>query len=91
MGYGVALRTGIAAAKMEYVFFTDADLQFDFVELQHLLLFVPDFKVVVGYRAPRHDPSCALSMLSAGMCSIVCFLDLKPATLIAPSSSSSAR
>src|SRR5262245_55525653 len=42
MGYGVALRTGIAAAKMEYVFFTDADLQFDLVELQHLLLFVPD-------------------------------------------------
>src|ERR1700730_9310871 len=30
-GYGAALRSGMAAAQMEYVFFTDADLQFDIV------------------------------------------------------------
>jgi glycosyltransferase involved in cell wall biosynthesis len=55
-GYGAALKTGLAAARMEYVFFTDADLQFDIVEMQNLLVHLPDFEVVVGYRAPRQDP-----------------------------------
>ncbi len=56
MGYGAALKSGIAAARMEYVFFTDADLQFDLVELQNLLVHIPQNDVVVGYRAPRRDP-----------------------------------
>ncbi len=55
-GYGAALKSGIAAARMEYVFFTDADLQFDLVELQNLLVHIPVCDVVVGYRAPRRDP-----------------------------------
>lgn len=55
-GYGEALKTGIAAARKEYVFFTDADLQFDIVELNALLAHVPQYPVVVGYRAPRRDP-----------------------------------
>ena len=38
LGYGEALKTGIARSQMEYVFFTDADLQFDIVELQNLLV-----------------------------------------------------
>ncbi len=56
LGYGAALKTGIAAARMDYVFFTDADLQFDAVELQHLLVHLDAYPVVVGYRAPRRDP-----------------------------------
>lgn len=56
MGYGAALKSGIRAATMDYVFFTDADLQFDLLELQHLLLHIPANDVVVGYRAPRRDP-----------------------------------
>ena len=32
-----ALRTGIDEARMDYVFFTDADLQFDIGELQKLV------------------------------------------------------
>ena len=55
-GYGAALKSGIAAATKEYIFFTDADLQFDIVELQNLLVHLDSFDVVVGYRAPRRDP-----------------------------------
>ena len=55
-GYGASLKTGIAAATMEYVFFTDADLQFDIVELQNLLVHLHEYPVVIGYRAPRRDP-----------------------------------
>jgi glycosyltransferase involved in cell wall biosynthesis len=55
-GYGAALKTGLSAATMDYVFFTDADLQFDIVELQNLLVHLPHSEVVVGYRAPRQDP-----------------------------------
>lgn len=55
-GYGEALKTGLAAARMEYVFFTDADRQFDMVELATLLAHLPGNKAVIGYRAPRKDP-----------------------------------
>jgi glycosyltransferase involved in cell wall biosynthesis len=56
LGYGQALKTGIAAASMDYIFFTDADLQFDIVELQNLLVHLASYPVVIGYRAPRRDP-----------------------------------
>ncbi|MDB5237419.1 MAG: glycosyl transferase family 2 [Parcubacteria group bacterium] len=57
LGYGAALKTGIKAATKDYVFFTDADLQFDIVELQNLIVQVADHEdMVVGYRAPRRDP-----------------------------------
>jgi glycosyltransferase involved in cell wall biosynthesis len=55
-GYGAALWSGIQAARYQYVFFTDADLQFDLSELAILMHFVPEYKVVLGYRAPRRDP-----------------------------------
>ena len=55
-GYGAALKTGFHEARMEYVFFTDADMQFDLLEIEHLLIHVPDYRVVIGYRAPRRDP-----------------------------------
>ncbi|MBX4191948.1 bifunctional glycosyltransferase family 2/GtrA family protein [Candidatus Parcubacteria bacterium] len=55
-GYGAALKSGIATARMEYVFFTDADLQFDIMEVNNLLLQVPQYGAVIGYRAPRRDP-----------------------------------
>jgi putative flippase GtrA len=41
---------------MDYIFFTDADLQFDIVELQGLLAHLARYPVVIGYRAPRQDP-----------------------------------
>jgi glycosyltransferase involved in cell wall biosynthesis len=55
LGYGAALKSGMAAARMDYVFFTDADLQFDINELQNLLTHVGQYPVVIGYRAPRRD------------------------------------
>jgi glycosyltransferase involved in cell wall biosynthesis len=55
LGYGAALKSGMAAARMDYVFFTDADLQFDINELQNLLTHVGHYPVVIGYRAPRRD------------------------------------
>lgn len=55
-GYGGAVWTGIQSARYEYVFFTDADLQFDLDELPLLAEYVPEYDVVLGYRAKRKDP-----------------------------------
>lgn len=55
-GYGAALKTGLLAARMDRVFFTDADLQFEVGELERLLAWADDYDIVAGYRAPRRDP-----------------------------------
>jgi glycosyltransferase involved in cell wall biosynthesis len=55
-GYGAALRTGLAAARMDWVAFTDADLQFELAELERLLAVAHDADLVIGVRAPRRDP-----------------------------------
>jgi glycosyltransferase involved in cell wall biosynthesis len=55
-GYGAALRSGMGAARYEWVFLTDADLQFD---LRDLRLFVPltaSHDLVMGFRMRRRDP-----------------------------------
>ncbi len=56
LGYGAALRTGLAAARMDWIAFTDADLQFDLDELERLLAVADDADLVIGVRAPRRDP-----------------------------------
>lgn len=55
-GYGAAVWSGIQAARNDYIFFTDADLQFDLAELALLWEHIPDYAVVLGYRAKRRDP-----------------------------------
>jgi glycosyltransferase involved in cell wall biosynthesis len=55
-GYGDAVRTGIAAARMPWVFLTDADLQFDLTELEDFLPVATDADLVVGWRIARRDP-----------------------------------
>jgi len=55
-GYGDALRSGIAAARMPWVFLTDADLQFDLRELERFVPLAAHADVVVGRRAQRQDP-----------------------------------
>jgi glycosyltransferase involved in cell wall biosynthesis len=55
-GYGAALRTGFAAARLEWVFLTDADLQFDLGELADLAALTDDHDLVVGWRIARADP-----------------------------------
>ena len=52
-GYGAALRSGLRAARGDLVFFSDADLQFDLAELEHLLTHTREYDIVAGYRAPR--------------------------------------
>ena len=55
-GYGGALKSGFAACTMDYVFYTDGDLQFDPEEIDLLLQHISEYKVVVGYRKHRKDP-----------------------------------
>ena len=55
-GYGAALRTGFANAQKEFVFFSDADGQFDLQELPGLFSMLKRAPVVLGYRIRRSDP-----------------------------------
>jgi glycosyltransferase involved in cell wall biosynthesis len=55
-GYGAAVRTGLAAARLEWVFLTDADLQFDMRELSRFAPVAPSCDIVTGYRVHRADP-----------------------------------
>jgi glycosyltransferase involved in cell wall biosynthesis len=54
-GYGEALRSGFLAAGMQFIFFTDADLQFDMDELEMFVPFAGTVDVVAGYRVNRQD------------------------------------
>ncbi len=57
-GYGDALRSGLDAARMPWIFLTDADLQFDLRELERFvpLALAGDADLLVGRRAQRQDP-----------------------------------
>ena len=55
-GYGAALRTGFLHARGTWVFFTDADLQFDLQELHDFWKHIENFDIVIGYRFLRRDP-----------------------------------
>jgi glycosyltransferase involved in cell wall biosynthesis len=63
-GYGGAVRSGIAAARMDWVLLTDADLQFDLRQLTEFVPHTADAQLVVGYRAERNDP--LIRRLNAG-------------------------
>lgn len=55
-GVAAATRTGFAAARYHYVFYTDSDGQFDIQNIRTLIPFAKDFDFVVGYRKNRGDP-----------------------------------
>jgi glycosyltransferase involved in cell wall biosynthesis len=56
-GYGAALRTGFDAATKRFVFFMDADGQFDIRDLDRVLpLVTDDDHIVTGFRIERRDP-----------------------------------
>jgi glycosyltransferase involved in cell wall biosynthesis len=57
-GYGGALRSGFAAARNDFVFYTDGDSQYDVTELPLLLERMgPKTGLVNGYKLERHDPA----------------------------------
>lgn len=59
-GYGEGLKSGISAAKYDYIFFADADLQFDLDELKIFTEYIPEYDLVIGYRKHRSDPKIRL-------------------------------
>ena len=58
LGYGAALRSGFAAARYEYLAFTDGDRQFKVADIGRLIerLQAGGADAVVGYRIHRADP-----------------------------------
>ncbi len=55
-GYGAALKSGILAARYDFIFFTDSDGQFDLEELEGLIEWASQYDIVTGYRGKRQDP-----------------------------------
>ncbi len=55
LGYGAALKTGFKNATKEWVFFTDADLQFSIMELEKFLVLADTYQVIIGYRKKRSE------------------------------------
>jgi len=55
-GYGGAVISGFKAARMDYVFFTDGDLQFDLREITLLVEKVDEGDLILGFRKNRRDP-----------------------------------
>jgi glycosyltransferase involved in cell wall biosynthesis len=64
-GYGGALKSGFLAAKLDLVFFTDADNQFDLEEIADFLDLIERVDVVAGYRIKRCDPMVRRLMAKA--------------------------
>ncbi len=64
-GYGAALRSGFQAARLPYLFYTDADLQFDIREVRYFVPHLRDHDVVIGFRIYRYDSvlRCILSWI----------------------------
>ncbi|HEV2339370.1 MAG TPA: glycosyltransferase family 2 protein [Patescibacteria group bacterium] len=55
-GYGSALRSGFTKATKDFVFYTDADNQFNIVDLQSLLPLSQQYDIISAYRKKRNDP-----------------------------------
>lgn len=55
-GYGGAVWTGFDSATKDWIFFSDADLQFDLKEISKLIEYIGESDVVIGYRYNRSDP-----------------------------------
>ena len=56
LGYGGAVARGLHEARMEWIFFTDGDGQFDIGELPKLISLLDVCDFAVGYRRHRADP-----------------------------------
>ncbi|MCK9265592.1 glycosyltransferase family 2 protein [bacterium] len=72
-GYGAALKTGFSVVRYEYIFYTDADNQFDMFELKDFLPMMKRYDLAVGYRVKRKDSPVRI-FLSWGYNWLVFFL-----------------
>ncbi len=54
-GYGAALCAGFKSTKFDYLFFSDADRQFDIMNLKDLLKYIDEYDIVIGFRKNRQD------------------------------------
>lgn len=54
-GYGAVIKSGVKYAKYEWIFFTDADLQFNVLELKKFLPFAKQNEFVIGFRKRRAE------------------------------------
>ncbi len=54
-GYADALKTGFKSASKTFVFYTDADNQFDLKDIAKALPLIKDADMVIGYRLERAD------------------------------------
>lgn len=57
LGYGASLRTGFKHAKMDWIFFTDGDMQFDVAQLEDFIPYTKEYNVIIGYRKRRAEGS----------------------------------
>jgi glycosyltransferase involved in cell wall biosynthesis len=55
-GYGAAVKTGLKACKMDWIFFTDSDGQFHYDELHKFVSQHNQADLIIGYRLKRMDP-----------------------------------
>lgn len=55
-GYGAAVKTGLAACRLDWIFFTDSDGQFHYDELVDFAAGRNGADLVIGYRRKRMDP-----------------------------------
>ncbi len=55
-GYGAAVKTGLKACTMDWIFFTDSDGQFHYDELDKFVAASGSADLVIGYRRKRMDP-----------------------------------
>lgn len=56
LGYGGAVARGLKEARLEWIFFTDGDGQFDIGEIDKLVALLDGCDVALGYRIKRADP-----------------------------------
>lgn len=56
-GYGAAVKTGLYNFCSDWLFFTDADGQFDFLEIKKFVACQNQADLIIGYRLKRSDPA----------------------------------
>ncbi len=55
LGYGAAIKSGLAATRYPWVIACDSDGQFDLSEIKKFIPFTKDYDLIIGYRLKRSD------------------------------------